>query len=218
MSIIICTKWNWIFFCQFYKKKVFYRIVTGVGITKVNHIVQLTILQQKLLPNGVLNTTKDQKNSNWIISPPFNLTDDRTLIEDDDYVSITRQNRSIALTSATIKDNGHVVTGVRFRKHNGHIGIEIRATRYDFERGILLDVGDSFWIGNSNNLSELALYKPDVPTKSLEKSRIFAEINKFIKFQPSDMNKDIAQTTVPYLDTTTVEAYVCTVIWYRTVL
>lgn len=178
-----------------------------MGITKINHIIQLTILQQKLLPNGVLNTTMNQENSKWITSPTLNMTDDETLIENKDYVTITWRNRSIALTSATI-DNGHVVTGVRFRKRDGHIGIEIRATRYDFDRGLLMDLEDSFWIGNYNVLNELKLHRPDEPTKSVEKSQMFAENNEFIKFQPSDMEKDGAQTTVPYLDRSTVIAYV----------
>lgn len=125
-----------------------------------------------------------------------------------DYTSVTWQNRSIALTSATIEGNDHVVTGVRFYKHNGHIGVEIRATRYDFKKGVLIDVEDSFWIRNSSKLTELDLVRPDVPTKSPEKSQMFPEDNKFIKFQPSDMDKDGAQTIVPYLDTSTISACV----------
>lgn len=185
-----------------------FRIVTGVGITKVNRVIQLTILQQKLLPNGVLNITKDQTNSIWITSPALNMSDDQiTLIENKDYASITWQNRSIALTSVTIRDNDHVVTGVRFRKQDGHIKVEIRATRYNFERGRLMDVENSFWMGNDNLLNELELDRPDVPTKSEEKSQMIAEKNQFIKFQPSAMEKDAAQTTAPYLDTATVNAF-----------
>lgn len=179
-----------------------------MGITEVNNVIQLIILQQKLLPHGLLNTTKDQKNSNWISSPPLNATDDQTLTENKDYVSVTWQNRSIALISVTIKDNDHVVTGVRFHKRNGHIEIEIRATRFDFVKGKLIDVADSFWMGNSNILNELTLDKPDVPTKSIEKSQMFTENDEFINFQQSDFKKDAAQTTVPYLDTSTVSAYV----------
>lgn len=73
---------------------------------------------------------------------------------------------------------------------------------------MLIDVEDSFWMRNSINLTELALVRPDVPTKSPEKSQMFAEDNRYIKFQPSDMEKDGAQTIVPYLDTSTVSAYV----------
>lgn len=136
------------------------------------------------------------------------ISDDKTLIENTDYVSVTWQNRSIALTSVTIADNDHVVTGVRFHKQGGHIQVEIRATRYDFERGMLIDVADSFWMGNANLLNELKLDHPDVPIKSTKKSQMFAENNEFVQFQPSDIEKDGAQTTVPYLDTSTVQAYI----------
>ncbi len=138
--------------------------------------------------------------------------DDRPiLIEDKDFVTVTWSNRSIALTSAMIPGNDHVLTGVRFRKKFGKIGIEIRATRCDFEKGMLIDIENSFWIGSINGkitMTEIVLDRPDVPTKSLEKSKVFPSNNKFIKFQPSDMDKDAAQSTVPYLDTTTVSAYV----------
>lgn len=195
-------------FFYFFLKFLSFRIVTGVGITKVNHVIQLTISQRKLLPNGVLNTTNDQKSLVWITSPALDITDDQRLIENMDYVSVTMENRSIALISAKIDDDQHVVTGVRFRRYDGHIGIEIRATRFDFEKGNLLDLEDSWWIRNTNTLSELKLNRPDVPTKTLGKSEKFAENNEFIKLQPSDLEKDAAQTTVPYLDVATVEAVV----------
>lgn len=143
--------------------------------------------------------------ANWITSPP--LIDQQNLKENEDFVSIA-PNYSLALVSATIQDNDHVVTGARFRKTNGHIGIEVRATRYDLERGILMDPEASFWIGNSNSLNQLELHEPDVPTKSPTKSQMYPESNEFIKLRQSDPNKGCEQTTVPYLDTTTIASYV----------
>lgn len=192
------------FYLEFSIEFFFYRIVTGVGVIKVNDVIQLQILQQKLLPNGVLMND----GTNWTTSSPLNFTKYNAPVEDVDYVLVTWQNRSIALTSGVIKDNNHVVTGVRFRKEAGHVKLEIRATQFDFGTGILINLNKSFWTGNSNSLNELTTNKPDLPTRSVVKSQMFAESNQFIKFQPTDMDKDGAQTIVPYLDSTTVTAFV----------
>lgn len=158
------------------------------------------------MPNGILEN--DYRNSHWITSAPLNATNYQFKDENCDYVSVTWKNRTVSLTSAIIQDSDHVVTGVRFRRQDGHIRVEIRATRYDFDTGVLLDLDQSFWIGNDNVLSERTLTRPDLPTKSLVKSKMFPDNNEFVKFQPSDINKDGAQSIVPYLDATAVRAYV----------
>lgn len=48
--------------------------------------------------------------------------------------------------------------------------------------------------------SEITLKNPNVPTRSRVKSLPASTSNTFVKFTHSDINKDAAQTTVPFLD------------------
>lgn len=183
--------------------------MTGVAITKINRIIQLKIAQRKLLPRGSVNMTDDPiyPEIQWKTAQLFNL-DDENVQDGKDYFTLTWVNRSIALTSAIIDDGERVMTGVRFRQYHNHIRLEVRATRFDYERGELKDLTRNDWVGYSSNLRELKMYRPDVPTKSKQKSRPVSEDNHFIQFAPSDLDKDGAQTTVPYLDATKIEANV----------
>jgi hypothetical protein len=51
---------------------------------------------------------------------------------------------------------------------------------------------------------EISLKNPNVPTKSRAKSLPISTPNTFVKFTHSDMGKDAAQTTVPFLDSQSV--------------
>lgn len=143
--------------------------------------------------------------SQWKTSQQFNV-DDEDVDEGQDYTTLSWANRSIALVSAIIEDNEHVVTGVRFRRSHNHIRLEVRATRFDFETGHLKDPGKSIWIGNNAILREVKIHRPDVPTKSRVKSTFYPENNNFVRFQPTDFEKDASQTTIPFLDASRLEA------------
>lgn len=53
--------------------------------------------------------------------------------------------------------------------------------------------------------TELKLEKPDIPTRSLVQSAPDSQTNQYLLFTPSDMDKDVAQSTVPFIDTQSVE-------------
>lgn len=48
--------------------------------------------------------------------------------------------------------------------------------------------------------TEMSLKSPNVPTRTKIKSLPISTPNTFVKFTNSDINKDAAQTTVPFLD------------------
>lgn len=143
--------------------------------------------------------------AHWKLSQPFNI-DDENVDEERDYTVLSWANRSIALLSAVITENEHVVTGVRLRKNLNHLRLEVRATAFDFDKGRLKDIQRSVWVANTAHLRELKIHRPDVPTKSRTKSTLYAENDQFVNFQPTDFDKDAAQTTIPFLDATQVEA------------
>lgn len=73
----------------------------------------------------------------------------------------------------------------------------IGTTPYDRETGHLArDIVRSIWRNNKNpNKEKLPIENADVPTRSPEKSKRHRTINKYIEFTPTDIYKDIAQTT-----------------------
>lgn len=72
----------------------------------------------------------------------------------------------------------------------------------------------SFWLSSDNTensigkakRSEIRLTWPHVPTKTRKPSLPLSQPNSFIKFTHSDIGKDAAQNTVPFLDSQEVSA------------
>lgn len=77
-----------------------------------------------------------------------------------------------------------------------------------------VDSEKSFWVWNDKTenskldqkRSEVHLQWPDVPTKTKRASLPVSRPNTFVKFTHSDIGKDAAQTTVPFLDSQVVSA------------
>lgn len=74
--------------------------------------------------------------------------------------------------------------------------------------GQLIEPEKSFWVSNDNTDQmsnakrrvEVTLSNPHVPTKSKAKSTPISTTNSFVKFTHTDIGKDAAQTTIPFLD------------------
>lgn len=77
-----------------------------------------------------------------------------------------------------------------------------------------MDPEKSFWVSNEktensqsgHKRTEIHLQWPDIPTKTRRASVPVSRPNTFIKFTHSDIGKDAAQTTVPFLDSQVVSA------------
>lgn len=78
-----------------------------------------------------------------------------------------------------------------------------------FDRsGKLIDSEKGFWISNENTelslgndkRAQINIQWPHIPTKTKTPSKIMSNSNSFIKFTHTDVRKDAAQTTVPFLD------------------
>lgn len=79
-----------------------------------------------------------------------------------------------------------------------------------FSTGRIIEAEKSFWMSNDNTdqmassgnrkRTEMSLKSPNVPTRTRAKSVPISTSNTFVKFTHSDINKDAAQTTVPFLD------------------
>lgn len=134
----------------------------------------------------------------------FNLSDPG-ITEGVDYHKLSWQNRSINLATVEVPQ-GYVVTGIKFTIIREHLNFEIQATEFDFNKGLLYRRSE--WIANKNEKRSILLLDSPEPSHPMY---INSEIglksipnfipNKFIKFRPSDPDKDAGQTTVPFIDT-----------------
>lgn len=181
------------------------RVVTGLRLRKVNRIMHIQIQEAELLSRGSINASTVE----WKPVNDYKLLD-RGIRSGFDYHTMTWDKRAIDLDdlqSPRTKD--HVVTGVRFRVLGGHLNLEIRITEFDFVSGQLIDPDEkSFWISSDNTESSqgnnkrtpVKLKSPDVPTSSRVQSEIDSQSNQFIELTHTDLDRDVAQTTVPYFD------------------
>lgn len=188
------------------------QVVTGLRFQKVNRIIHIQIQQGQLLPRGQINATTVE----WNPISDYKLLD-RGIRSGLDYHTMTWDKRAIDLDdleSPRTKD--HVVTGIRFRVLGGHLNLEIRITEFNFTSGQLIDPDEkSFWISSDTTESSpgntrrtpVKLKNPDVPSEIRAASEIDSEPNQYIEFTHTDLDRDAAQSTVPYIDCQEVTSF-----------
>lgn len=184
-----------IFHVIFYFAPLDYRVITGVAITKINRIIQFKITERKLLPNGKIDTMNNESAwHQWRTAKEFSIGDTDVEAGIDYYALSWPNNRTIHLD--TIFDEHRVVTGVRFRVVQSHLRMEVRVTNFDFRTGKLMDIQNSEWIASgARERTPLDLKYPDRSTRTPQKSLPVRGENLSIQFQPTDMLKDVAQST-----------------------
>lgn len=184
------------------------RIITGVGLTSKNGIFSWRISQSRLLSDGRVQ----QINETNIEEGNAVDEEDELVIHDEfediangiDYHTLTWRSRAVDLATITAPP-GSVLTGIRFTVVRDHLTLEIRATQFDFNSGRL--DGRSEWISDKVERSVLLLDRPEpshpIHTNDYECKRSIPDMtpNKFVKFRPTDSDKDAGQTTVPFIDT-----------------
>lgn len=181
----------------------YYRVVTGVALKKYLGVFHFLITEQELGVYGTINTSFPawaawNRNENFYINDP-------QIRDGIDYHTLNWQNRSVNLDTVEVP-LGKVVTGVRFRVIDGALTLQVRATEFDFITGRLQNLENSFWYAsNAKNRVPIVLEEPGIPTNTEIKSLPDLRNNQYIQFQPSDVHKDIAQTTVPFVDAQLVQ-------------
>lgn len=114
------------------------------------------------------------------------------------------QNRSVYLDTL-IAPPGYVLTGIRFNVVNGNLVLAIKVTRFDFKSGRLFDSFE--WISNYNeNRQPIVLDRPAESSHKLKGQSVpdWSQ-NRYVQFQPTDIDKDGGQTTVPFIDVQLVQ-------------
>lgn len=182
------------------------RIVTGIGIKKINRVIQFTVSERELFALGKVNDTL-RRTQIWKDNSISSLSDGQNGI---DYFTLSRQHRSINLDTIVLASD-KVVTGVRFGVENNRLHLEIRATDFDYQTGKLKNLDKSIWINNVNSSpteerTPIQIEDPDSPERTTNIQERFDSNNKFVEFRPTDIKKDLAQLTVPYIETVPLEA------------
>ncbi|KAG8037811.1 hypothetical protein G9C98_006022 [Cotesia typhae] len=152
----------------------------------------------------------EQNSASW--QPVNNYTiRDRGVNNGVDYHTLSWEKRAVDLDDLTAPDE-HILTGVRFRMVGSHLNFEVRITPFNFTSGLLIKPFEkSQWTGNLNTevsngnseqkRRELVISNPDVPIRIRQPSLPDSLSNQFLNFGPTDLDKDAAQSTIPFLDT-----------------
>ncbi|XP_032580152.1 uncharacterized protein LOC6620262 isoform X1 [Drosophila sechellia] len=178
------------------------RIVTGLRFVKQNRIFHLQIQEGELLPRGTVN----QSTLEWKPVEKYNVFD-RHVKNGVDYHKLSYEYRTIDLDDVDTEDNSFVVTGVRFRVVGTHLNLEAYYSEFDFLTGQLIQPEyNSYWKSNDNTdvsgarREKLRLSNADVSTRTIAPSLPLSRHNQFIDFTNTGLDKDAAQSTVPFMD------------------
>lgn len=178
-------------------------LVTGLRFVKKNRIVHVQIQEAEALARGQVNTTTLR----WKPVEIMFITDKRkdSLDSTEDYATLRYEERALDLDDLNAPVD-HVVTGVRFRKLGGNLNLEMQVSPINFTSGEI-NPRLSAWVGNDNTpasetkpRTKLSLKSPDVPTRSAAPSLPDSKNDQYVEFQASSLEKDVSQTTVPFLD------------------
>ncbi|KAH8355089.1 hypothetical protein KR093_005398 [Drosophila rubida] len=178
-------------------------VVTGARFVKARRVFHLQLQQGELLPGGLIN----QSSLAWIPLEVYNVSH-VDIRQGYDYHKLSYNSRSMDLDEIAVESNTQVVTGARFHVVDNHLNLEVRFSTFNFSTGRLIRPdSDSVWLGNDwtrqhydQPRQKLILYDPQVSTKSSLKSLPLSKGNQYMEFVSSSIDKDAAQSTVPFID------------------
>jgi len=181
------------------------KIVTGVRFVKKGKIIYPEIEEATALPEGGI----DESTRSWTSSQEIAHSDVGNLTKNTGAVyTMSYEQRSVDLDTL-VAPEGHVLTGIKLRNIGGHLNLEIQVTPMDFTTGNALS-DRSTWIANDNTPATLSprtlvpIIMPDVPTKWHGQNKVDSTTDQFIQFDSTSAHEDVAQTTIPFIDSQSV--------------
>lgn len=186
-----------------------------MAIRKINRIFYWQIIEHPLTGNAEVDTSAAPTHpltpgdsDGFSLRSTFRIGDPN-VADGIDYHTLSHANRSVTLDVLHVPA-GTVCTGVRFAVEQGSLKLAVRGTRFNFRTGQLSAVPeDSIWVSNTiYQRTEIRLDAVQVPQRSLSKSVPDLRPGQYVQFGPSDRWSDVAQSTVPFIDTQTVRPQV----------
>lgn len=181
-------------------------VLTGLKFTKKNRVVHLQIQEGRLQANGKV----DNGSVAWIPVDNYSITD-KNVFTGEDYHTLTWTKRAMDLDDLKAPEN-HVITGVKYKLIGSHLNFEIRVTPFDYRTG-KMQAHLSHWMSNDNteltpmhSRKKLDLQNRDIPIRALRRSIPDSRNNMYIEFEATDLERDAAQTTVPFFDAQPVKS------------
>lgn len=183
----------------------FFRIITGIAFRKLNRVIQFVISERELFGYGHVDTTYMSRQI-WK-NDSFDFLSDPLSQNGTDYYALTREHRSINLDTINIPPS-MVLTGVRLQLRDNRLTMEVRGTEFEFHTGKLKNLDKSTWFNNlnRNERTKVVIDEPDAPTRTTNIQERYDAVDKYVEFGPSDIKKDLAQVTVPYIESIHLEA------------
>eukprot|EP00096_Caligus_rogercresseyi_P004378 TRINITY_DN1860_c0_g1_i1.p1 TRINITY_DN1860_c0_g1~~TRINITY_DN1860_c0_g1_i1.p1 ORF type:complete len:587 (-),score=112.25 TRINITY_DN1860_c0_g1_i1:142-1902(-) len=180
------------------------KVVTGLRFVKKGRVLGLEVQQARALPEAFI----DGQTKEWVESKDA-IDVNNSELKNVDFMEMSYEQRAMDLDVIDAPE-GHVVTGARFRNIGGHLNLEMKVTPIDYSTGKLI-VEASSWIGNditpatSPAREFMDIPYPDVPTNYNGTSLLIAERDQYIMFDTTSGDKDVMQTTIPFIDSQPVE-------------
>ncbi|KAJ8664928.1 hypothetical protein QAD02_006590 [Eretmocerus hayati] len=207
------------------------KVVTGAKLTKIGYVFYIQIQQGKLGPNGIItdepewNTVHEISNTTLLsdLVSVFhhrkessiwdNAHDDYPYIDSTDFkdnglvYAVTYDKNTVYIDDLEASPN-EVLTGLRFQQIDKDLRLEVQKTSFDYGTGTL-DVRSSSWLSNPStrqDRSETRLTKPDEPLR-VTRSQEVSKPGSYVRFRMTDLDKDLGQNTVPFIDLQEVSAH-----------
>lgn len=178
-----------------------------MALRKHNRVIQFSIIERDILPDAEVDPVVRYGPNAWRISD-FDFLNSNESEEGVDFHQLTWDNRSMNLDTIVLPSK-QVLTGVRFILLDGRLTLQVRGTDVDYNTGKLVNLEQSVWINNaadSEGRKKIEVLGRDVPTRSINLHSPIDSINKFVVFESSDVRRDLAQVTVPYIESVLLEA------------
>ncbi|XP_050311732.1 uncharacterized protein LOC126747251 isoform X2 [Anthonomus grandis grandis] len=170
-------------------------VITGLRFKKSKRVLHLQIQEGRLLSDGII-----QENSiHWVPLKDFKITDDG-IYNDIDMYSLTNRNRTMAIDEFKIEEDNHAITGIGFQLIEGKLQLVATVTKYNSST-YKLNITEAKNIYNKSlNRTDLTPKEADIPIYTDKNSEILSNGPSFLNFTNTDINKDVAQTTIPFFD------------------
>ncbi|KAL1497449.1 hypothetical protein ABEB36_008421 [Hypothenemus hampei] len=171
-------------------------VVTGIRFIKKNRILHLQIQEGKLLSHGYI----DQSTVHWVDVDDFKITDE-DITSGQDFFTMSFGDASMTMDEIEVKTL-HVVTGVQLKIVDNSVQLSLHVTPFNWLTGTL-NLTESFQIFDSpsNKRTKFNIKNADVPILTTDPSKMHESAGeKYVEFTHTDFGKDMAQTTIPFID------------------